>query len=85
MILTDTNPSIDLFLCYRGPGLTLSQFQWSEVVQNIDINKHSILMGDFNSYNVTWNCTDTDKNGIRFDNAAKARGLFMYNFNLPLT
>lgn len=40
-----------------------------------------ILCGDFNSHNVTWNCTKNELNGIRFRNSISELDLILINDN----
>ena len=55
-------PTLDILICYRAPGLVLKQDQWDVIVNNINKNNHSILLGDFNAHNTSWNCDYTDAN-----------------------
>lgn len=68
-------------VCYRTPGFTLTQDQWNQIVNNVDPNKHSMLIGDFNSHNQSWNCIETDKNGEYLSNSIDNSKLFLLNNN----
>ena len=79
--ITNSNPSIDIYVCYRTPGTTLTQDQWDTITDNVNIGKHSILVGDFNSHNIIWNCKYTDLNGERFSNSIDDQNLFLHNLD----
>ena len=79
--LTNTNPVLDIIVCYRAPGLILTQSQWDTIVSNINKNYSSILIGDFNCHNVIWNCDSTDKNGERLAESIDNNDLFLHNSN----
>ena len=79
--ITNTNPTLDIITCYRSPGQTLSQAQWDTIVNNVNTNRHSILVGDFNAHNVIWNCKNTDSNGERLLNSTDDLDLFLHNYN----
>lgn len=76
--LTNTNPSIDIVVCYRAKG-TLSQEQWNLIASYTDQNHPSLLIGDFNSHNIIWNCSNTDKNGKMLANSIEDYNLFLHN------
>ncbi|XP_066590556.1 uncharacterized protein [Prorops nasuta] len=77
---TNTSPQFDLIACYRPPGSTLSQTQWDMIIQkNLKPNCNQILVGDFNSHNIMWNCRYTDTNGKRFFNTIEANNLYIHN------
>ena len=82
--ITNLNPIIDLIVCYRAPGL-LTQNQWSEIVSNVKINKNCILVGDFNSHHVSWNCAHSDTNGLRLFDAIESNNLFLHNKSITYT
>lgn len=75
------SPPLDIITCYRTPGHTLSQDQWDCIINNININKSTIFLGDFNAHNITWNCRQTDKNGDLLYNSIEKRDLFIHNIN----
>ena len=77
--VNNVSPPIDLYICYRAPGLTLTQQQWQEIVNNVDDNKHGLFVGDFNAHHKVWNCRYTDLNGERFYNAIDKQNLFLHN------
>lgn len=72
---------LDLFVCYRAPGSTLSQENWDNIFQNVKSSHNTIILGDFNSHNKNWNCTDDDTNGIRLENSMEKNDLFLLNNN----
>ena len=76
---TGVTPVFELIVCYRVPGNILSQAEWDSIVQNVKINTNSILVGDFNSHHVNWNCKYTDTNGKRFEKAIENAELFLHN------
>lgn len=79
--IVNTNPSLELFVCYRTPGSTLTQDEWDMIVNNLNNNKHCILVGDFNAHNQLWNCKKTDSNGDRFFKSLDDHDLFVHNDN----
>ncbi|CAK9799805.1 Probable RNA-directed DNA polymerase from transposon BS [Anthophora quadrimaculata] len=78
--LLNLDDPLDLVVCYRSPGSTLSQLQWNSVVCNLS-SSHGILIGDFNAHNKSWNCRLTDPNGSRLENASQHKNLFLHNEN----
>lgn len=79
--INNVNPSINVVVCYRSPGLTLSQDQWNVIFNNAKINNNSVIVGDFNSHNRNWNCKHTDVNGTRLENSLEINDLFLHNNN----
>lgn len=79
--LNNIIPATDLFVCYRTPGHSLAQDQWDQIVNNIKLNNHSILLGDFNAHHTFWNCNYTDGNGSKFFNSIGNRDLYIHNQN----
>lgn len=77
--ITNTNPSLDIIVCYRSPGSTLSQAQWDMIVNNTNNRNNCILVGDFNSHNQAWNCVNNDINGVRFLNSIDNHNLLVHN------
>lgn len=77
--ITNTKPTINLIACYRAPGATLPQTQWDEIISTIDTDEHSILMGDFNSHHMLWNCSKNDSNGERLLHSIQEREVFLHN------
>lgn len=61
--VTNTIPTFDLFLCYRAPGVTLSQGQWDTIFKNFRRNKF-LAVGHLDSHSFTWNCDSNDLNGV---------------------
>ncbi|XP_058810377.1 uncharacterized protein LOC131675415 [Phymastichus coffea] len=81
IILTNTKPSLDIIVSYRTPGNVLSQEHWHNIIQNINTNRPSILVGDFNAHNTIWNCSYTDKNGERLYESTDEANLYLHNHN----
>ncbi|XP_076287597.1 uncharacterized protein LOC143212571 [Lasioglossum baleicum] len=77
--ITNINPAINIFVCYRAPHSTLSQSQWDEIVTQVDKSQHAILMGDFNAHHTSWNCKNNDTNGERLFNSYNKSDLFLHN------
>ena len=77
--LTNTYPPLNIVVCYRAPGFTLTSTQWATIVSNVDKNCSGILVGDFNSHNVIWNCDSTDCNGDRLATSIDNNDLFLHN------
>ena len=38
--ITNVQPTIDVTVCYRAPGPSLSQTQWDQIFDNIDTKNH---------------------------------------------
>lgn len=76
--LTNVYPSFDILICYRSPGLTLTQKKWDMIVQNLK-SDNSLLLGDFNAHSTSWNCNHTDANGQRLGNAIDSYDLYLHN------
>ena len=73
-------PTIEIIGCYRASGVTLYQNEWNVIGQNITCD-HTILVGDFNSHNILWNCDHTDSNGERLESMIDSLDLFLHNEN----
>ena len=79
--LINTKPSLDLFVCYRTPGFTLSDTQWNEIINCSALSENCILAGDFNAHHTFWNCARNDPNGIKLYDAIENSNLFVLNHN----
>jgi len=55
-----------------------TQAQWNALLRVSDC-PGSLLIGDFNSHNFTWNCPTTDANGERFESSLDKYDLFLHN------
>ena len=77
--ITNTNPVLDIHVCYRTPGFSLTQEQWNVLVKNVDQNRSCILVGDFNSHNTIWKCRYTDSNGNRLQTSIEDHNLVLHN------
>ncbi|OXU18028.1 hypothetical protein TSAR_011214 [Trichomalopsis sarcophagae] len=49
--------------------------------EEVNNNKSSILVGDFNAHHTLWNCDNTDVNGTRLSNAIEEHNLFLHNID----
>ena len=78
--LTNTKPLIDITVCYRANG-NLSQEQWNSIISHINNNHANLIVGDFNSHNLTLNSYKTDSNGEKLANSINDYNLFIYNSN----
>lgn len=76
---TNSYPNFDLFVCYRAPGVTLSQSQWDCIFSNMHPSHNTLIMGDFNAHNVVWNCYNTDMNGTHLLNSIDSTDLIIHN------
>ena len=81
IIITNVKPCIDLLVCYRAPGMSLSQESWNEIFYNVEKNKFTLLMGDFNAHNKIWNCEKTDSNGDRLHESLTNSNMLLHNFD----
>lgn len=79
MQITNTTPCFNLIVCYRTPNHNLSLEQWGEILSNIDVSQHNIVVGDFNAHNTVWNCTKTDSNGEKLLDCIEKHQLFIHN------
>uniref|UniRef100_A0ABD2VZL9 ribonuclease H n=1 Tax=Trichogramma kaykai TaxID=54128 RepID=A0ABD2VZL9_9HYME len=76
--LNNVKPNLNLYVCYRPPGSTLSQADWNQVIT--ETCKHNaLLIGDFNALNLQWNCPRTEENGDRLQTAYKLHNVFLHN------
>ncbi|OXU18184.1 hypothetical protein TSAR_014975 [Trichomalopsis sarcophagae] len=66
--ITNVKPALDLLVCYRAPGVTISETQWDQVL-------------NFNSHHINWNCNKTDSNGENFYNSLLKTNLILHNNN----
>src|SRR5436190_376256 len=48
---------------YRKPGIITSRRTWRELLFSLKEEKNLLIAGDFNAYNIIWNCEDTDRTG----------------------
>ena len=78
--INNVKPSLNILICYRTPGLVLTQEQWDTILDNVNTN-NTILIGDFNAHNTLWNCKHTDSNGNKFNNSINSRNLLIHNYN----
>ena len=74
---TNANPTLNIVVCYRIPGFTLLQSIWDSIVQSLDNTQAGILVGDFNSHNIIWNCTHSDTNSKQDKNVYVQRSLII--------
>lgn len=72
------SPPLDIIVCYRTPGLTLSQDDWNTIINNSENRTNCLLVGDFNAHNQTWNCRKTDLNGERLLKSLDTNELFLH-------
>ena len=77
--ICNLNPALNLIVCYRSPGSTLSENIWEKIVGYTQKHKNCILMRDFNAHHVTWNSTNNDTNGKNFHEALENSDLFLLN------
>lgn len=70
---------LEIIACYRPPGINHTQEQWHSIIQKVNTNKSSLLVGDFNAHHTYWNCHTTDVNGTRLSNAIDEHNLFLHN------
>ena len=78
--LNNVKPALNLIICYRTPGLLLTQDQWDTILSNANLD-NVILLGDFNAHNTLWNCKFTDSNGTKFYKSIHSHNLFVHNYN----
>lgn len=77
---TNTTPVFNFFLCYRTPGVTLSQRQWDTIFENFGAERY-LFVGDLNSDSVTWNCQRNDLNGDRLEECIDEFDTYLHNYN----
>ena len=78
-MLTNANPTLNIVVYYRVPDFTLLQFIWDSIVQSLDNPQAGILVGDFNSHNITWNCTHYFTNGKHLAKIINENDLYLHN------
>ncbi|XP_046145821.1 uncharacterized protein LOC114881753 isoform X1 [Osmia bicornis bicornis] len=69
----------DLILTYRSLSKNTTELQWNNLVDNLETNMRTIIMGDMNAKNTEWNCADNDTQGIRLAKVVEERDLFVAN------
>ncbi|XP_046145823.1 uncharacterized protein LOC114881753 isoform X2 [Osmia bicornis bicornis] len=62
----------DLILTYRSLSKNTTELQWNNLVDNLETNMRTIIMGDMNAKNTEWNCADNDTQGIRLAKSINA-------------
>ena len=72
---------MDLLEYYRAPGITLHQKTKNEIFDNIDKNKLTFLMGDFNTYNEIWNCKKPGNSAERLYESLINSNILFHNFD----
>ena len=80
--ITNTNPALNIYVCYRVPGDTLSQEQWEVVFSNFDLRCNNVFLGDFNAHHELWNCRKTDLNGKYLLECVKKAKFFIHNTDM---
>ena len=73
--------NVQLIACYETPKQKVSQAEWNSIINNVNTNKHCILVGDFNSHNIIWNCSKIDVSGERLLESIDECNLFLHNDN----
>ena len=51
ILILNVKIPLDLIICYKTPGITLSQDHWNTTVKNVNKNNNCILVSDFNACN----------------------------------
>ena len=77
--ITNVKPVLDLIVCYRARGDTLSETEFDQVLSNINKASQIIFMGDFNAHHMYWNSKKTDTNGDNFHNSLLKTNLILHN------
>lgn len=80
--ITNTSPRFNLYACYRAPGDALSLENWETLFSNFDPNQNNVLMGDFNSHHVIWNCKKSDTNGKNLLQCIKNSNYYIHNTDM---
>lgn len=78
--INNIQPPLDLLVCYRTPGHTLTQNEWNTIIKNMKTT-NCIFMGDFNAHHINWNCRHTDSNGDRLSYAIDLHDHYIHNTN----
>ena len=83
IVITNLKDPITIIACYKPPDVKLSNDEWRSIVSNTDLKskQRCILLGDFNSHNVAWNCVDTDTDGISLLEQTENFNLYLHNSN----
>lgn len=62
--------------------MQLSQALWHEILSNPIVSSSSvILVGDYNSNHISWNCDHNDNDGISLLSAIDSAGLLVHNLD----
>ena len=80
--ITNTNPALSIYVCYRVPGDTLSQEQWEVVFSIFNLGCNDVFLGDFNAHHELWNCRKTDLNGKYLLECVKKAKFFIHNTDM---
>ena len=74
--------SFNLIACYKPPHVHPSQSLWNEIISNhLICQESSILVGDFNSHHLNWNCDHNDNDGKNLLTALDSYKLIIQNLN----
>lgn len=68
-----------LIVFYRNHNHDITETKWLKMLKTLDINDNTILLGDFNAKNTTWNCAINDKTGISLELALEIMDLTVVN------
>ena len=82
--LTNCKENINIIACYRPPSRVHfntdhSVQDWCNIFDNTKLENKTLMVGDFNSHNVVWNCEKNDSNGSRLLYALADYDLILLN------
>ena len=67
--ITNFKKPLHIISVYKPPDLNLKQEEWDTLFQQCESLKNTLLIGDFNSHNTSWNCEHNDISGTKLMNS----------------
>lgn len=73
---------INFVVIYRSPGgyNIIKAKEWERLFKQFN-NSSTIVLGDFNAYNIIWNCKNTDPNGSILFETSTNNGFYIINYD----
>ena len=77
--ITNLKKTLNLIVCYKPPNILISQEDFDNLLSNCNLIDNSLIVGDLNCHNQSWNCEKNCSNGSRLYNSIQKTNLFLHN------